>query len=297
MENKILGIADQPDLLLKSKKPAGHCSDQVLLKNNYLSEFFTKSDKEKVLRNLGIFDIINNITDTGYITEKKLQKLLEDYLKKEKIGDSPEDIDNIVYNNDDYPDVKTLHDALDLLLYKDLTMTINISPQIAEKGDTVEQVVITWDYNKKVKSQTLYSSDYLGGISIENDSRSLTVNKDIKTDCSFKISGSDNKKTVEGTVSLKFYPGIYYGSGIDQPDMSTIQKTLRANRYCTVTVNASSGQYIWIFLPQEYGNPTFTVGGFSGGFYKSGTIKHKETTYNIWRSDNHSLGNTTINIS
>lgn len=297
MENRILGIADQPDLLLKSKRPAKHCSDQVLLKNNYLSEFFTKSDKEKVLRNLGILDIINNVTDTGYITEKELSKLLEDYLKKEKVGDKPEDIDNIVYDNEDYPDIKTLHDALDLLLYKELTITINISPQIAEKGTTVSPVVITWDYNKNVKSQTMYNSDYPGGISLDNDIRSLTVQGETKTDRSFKIVGSDGRKTVEGQVSINFYPGIYYGNGVEQPDMSNIKKTIRANRYCSVTVNAGTGEYIWIFLPQGYGNPTFTVGGFSGGFYKAGTAQRNGTDYNVWRSDNHSLGNTTINIS
>jgi hypothetical protein len=30
------------------------CTEQPLLKRNYLSEFFTKSEKEKVLKNLGI---------------------------------------------------------------------------------------------------------------------------------------------------------------------------------------------------------------------------------------------------
>lgn len=297
MKNKILGIIDSPDLVLKSKVPPKPCVNQILTKENYLSEFLTKEDKRKVLENLGIYSIIQQFIEKDEISEKKFKELLQDYLKKEKEGDTPENVDDIIYINEDYPDVKTLRDALDLLLYKDLSITITISPQIAEKGDSVTSVVVTWNYNKEVKNQTLYSSDYPGGISIDSDARNLTVSQPITENRTFKISGTDGKKTVEGSVSIVFYAGIYYGSGIDQPEMSAISKTLRGNRNCTITTNAGTGQYIWIFLPQEYGNPTFTVNGFSGGFQNIGTIDYKVTKYNIWRSDNHSLGNTTINIS
>ena len=58
MKNKILGIIDSPDLVLKSKVPPKPCVNQILTKENYLSEFLTKEDKRKVLENLGIYSII-----------------------------------------------------------------------------------------------------------------------------------------------------------------------------------------------------------------------------------------------
>ena len=42
--------------------PPHKCKNQVLLKNNYLSEFFTKADREKVLKNLGITEVLTTIT-------------------------------------------------------------------------------------------------------------------------------------------------------------------------------------------------------------------------------------------
>ena len=50
-----------------------NCDYQNLLKGNYLSEFYTKSDKEKVLDNLGIMPTIKNIQTSVGINSKKIE--------------------------------------------------------------------------------------------------------------------------------------------------------------------------------------------------------------------------------
>ena len=63
------------------------------------------------------------------------------------------------------------------------------------------------------------------------------------------------------------------------------------------TVDAKDNEYIWFLIPTVLGTPTFTVGIFSGGFYKYAETTYKNISYSIYRSDNHSLGKTTINLS
>lgn len=50
-----------------------NCDYQNLLKGNYLSEFYTKSDKEKVLDNLGIMPTIKNIQTSIDINSEKIE--------------------------------------------------------------------------------------------------------------------------------------------------------------------------------------------------------------------------------
>lgn len=75
----------------------------------------------------------------------------------------------------------------------------------------------------------------------------------------------------------------------------------------TFVVNADqAGEYIWFAfrdqLQTDDGNPTFTVGGFPGGFTDKGTVSHTNDsgfteTYRLWRSDNAALGSTTVVVT
>ena len=125
MKNNIFGIPKQEGILL-TKEQNNSCYDQVLKKKNFLSEFYTKSEKQQALKNLGVFNEMEFIYNR-----------FNNYLKKEKTGDNPTNIDNIVYYNRDYPELKTLRQVIDYLLYNTLTVSINITPNIAEIGDTI----------------------------------------------------------------------------------------------------------------------------------------------------------------
>ncbi len=216
-----------------------------------------------------------------------VQTQLDNTLKK----NSTETSTLIPYSNEGYSDITNIQEALDKALYVDLTISISASPNICELGDTLNTVTITWNYNKSnIKEQTL------GGIKIDSSIRSYTLNDLIST-AIVKVTGNDGTKEASGTATVNFYPGIYYGHGTIQPDTSSMSKLLQSSRKCSITINASTNEYIWILLPTSYGTPTFTVGGFSGGFQKADVINYKVTEYTVWKSDNHSLGNTTINIT
>lgn len=106
----ILGTYESSKTVLSSKQQFS-CKSTYLLKQNYLSEFQTKSEKEKVLRNLGIInnripintawgEIIGNITD---------QKDLDIFLKKNEVQ-------NLQYTNLTYSSIFNVKEALDQAL-------------------------------------------------------------------------------------------------------------------------------------------------------------------------------------
>lgn len=288
----LLGVYNTGNNILTPRQSEQQsCKHQVLLKENFLSEFFTKSEKRKVLQNLGVNSTVQWGEIGGYIeNQTDLLRKLKDYILKETNQDKA--VQQILYSNEAYPNITTLEQALDVALYQDLTISVKISPSVAESGDSIENVLLTWSYNKSnIKQQAIDNT------TIDPNIRQLELEGPIVSSTTKKVVGNDGIKTVTGQATLNFYPGIYYGSGISQPPIQSMEKVLLPSRSCRITVNAEQNEYIWILLPINYGDPTFTVGGFSGGFQKVGSTSYKITNYNIWRSDNHSLGNTTINIS
>ena len=288
----LLGAYNTGDNILTPRQSEQQsCKHQVLLKENFLSEFFTKSEKRKVLQNLGVNSTVEWGEIGGYIeNQTDLLRKLKDYILKETNQDKA--VQQILYSNEAYPNITTLEQALDVALYQDLTISVKVSPSVAESGDSIENVLLTWSYNKSnIKQQAIDNT------TIDPNIRQLELEGPIVSSTTKKVVGNDGTKTVTGQATLNFYPGIYYGSGISQPPIQSMEKVLLPSRSCRITVNAEQNEYIWILLPINYGDPTFTVGGFSGGFQKVGSTSYKITNYNIWRSDNHSLGNTTIDIS
>lgn len=288
----LLGVYNTGNNILTPRQSEQQsCKHQVLLKENFLSEFFTNSEKRKVLQNLGVNSTVEWGEIGGYIeNQTDLLRKLKDYILKETNQDKA--VQQILYSNEAYPNITTLEQALDVALYQDLTISVKISPSVAESGDSIENVLLTWSYNKSnIKQQTIDNT------TIDPNIRQLELEGPIVSSTTKKVVGNDGTKTVTGQATLNFYPGIYYGSGISQPPIQSMEKVLLPSRSCRITVNAEQNEYIWILLPINYGDPTFTVGGFSGGFQEVGSTSYKITNYNIWRSDNHSLGNTTINIS
>jgi len=70
----------------------------------------------------------------------------------------------------------------------------------------------------------------------------------------------------------------------------------------TFNVNAGTGEYIYISFPSSFGTPTFYVGGFEGGISFLETVSFINaygitTNYDIYKSDNASLGSTTVVVS
>ena len=260
--------------------------DQALLKGNYLSEFKTNTDKNKVLKNLGIVNpkwgnIEGNIEDQKDLMDK-LKTSVVDNITSEKVS----------YDNNDYPELSNVKKALDQLLHKDLNVSISVNPSHAEKGNSIDKVTFSWTYNKSnITYQKFDNQD------IDKSIRSFIVTGPITSTIRKTIIGSDGTQQVQATGNLIFYNAIYYINSINQPSFEECNKQLVNSRSGVFTVIARDNEYIWFLIPSELGKPTFTVGIFSGGFYKYAETTYKGITYNIYRSDNHSLGTTTINLS
>lgn len=275
-------------VLIPKQQESQLCKHQILLKENFLSEFLTKSEKQKVIQNLGLSTTIEWGKIKGYIEQQKdLIEVLSKFISKE----TEQAAQQILYSNDEYPNIKTLKDALDVLLYKDLTISVNITPNIAELGDTVENALLTWTYNKaNIKQQTV------DNMNIDKDIRQLALDRPITSTITKKISGNDGTKIVSDSATLNFYPGIYYGTGLTQPLISSMQRLLLPSRACNITTSVKENECIWILLPTNYGVPTFIIDGITCNFQNIGTTCYKITNYTIWRSDNYSANNVTISI-
>jgi len=187
---------------------------------------------------------------------------------------------------------------LDELLYKAITINnFSISKSTAELGEKLIGLILSWSYNKTPIYQKL------DNVLIDNELRKYTIEKEISSNTSFKLEVSDGKTTVNKTASINFYNGRYYGVSnsetYDSDFILSLNKTLTNSRACNFTVNCGPGQYIFFAIPTRFGTPTFTVGGFSGGFNKINTINFVNKfgyseSYDIWKSTNSNLGNTTV---
>ena len=187
---------------------------------------------------------------------------------------------------------------LDELLYKAITITsFNISKSIAELGEIVANLKLTWSYSKDPVLQKLDNNI------LENNNREYIIDSDIVTNRTFRLEVNDGKTTVNKTVAINFYNGRYYGvyspGSNDSDFILTLNKTLTNSRACSFTVDCGQGQYIFFAIPTRFGTPTFTVGGFTGGFIKAQTLDFENKfgyveSYDIWKSENSNLGNITV---
>lgn len=197
----------------------------------------------------------------------------------------------------------TVADALDDLLYKAIAIesfTSNVGTQ--EKGATVADVTLTWKLNKTPESLTL-DNEPLGTSETQKvlSGQSITANK------TWTLKATDDREaTAQKSVTIQFLNGVYYGKGtvtttegVNNEFVLGLTKKLQASRAGTWTVNAGEGEFIYFAIPSSMGTPTFTVGGFDGGFTKLHTFEftnsqgHSEN-YDVWKSENANLGNTTV---
>lgn len=169
-----------------------------------------------------------------------------------------------------------------------------------EIGSTVTDILLSWSLNKKAKVLTLDDE------SLEpTDTSKQLLEQNIKTNKTWTLKAEDEKGAVSTkTTSLSFLNGIYWGASSSQDTYDNtfvlgLTKALQGSKGKVFTVNAGEGQFIFYAVPTRYGDVSFNVGGFDGGFSKVATIEftnasgYKEN-YDIYKSDNANLGNTTV---
>lgn len=199
----------------------------------------------------------------------------------------------------------TVKQALDDLLYTAINITsFSNNQNTVEMGRTIDTVNLTWAINKTPIELTL------DGASIDVSLRAKTVeNAGIKTDKTWTLVATDdrNAKSTK-TTNVLFRNGIYYGTGnasgdaINDAFVAGLKKELSNSRARTFNVTAATGDYIYYILPARLGTPKFKVGGFDGGFSLVKTFDYNNPSgysesYNVYRSDNASLGAQAVTVS
>lgn len=188
--------------------------------------------------------------------------------------------------------------------YEPITInTFSNNRGTVEMGSTVTDVTLTWDINKTPTELTLDGEP----VTVTDESKQLT-GQTITQNKTYTLIAKDEKDaTSQKTTSITFLNGVYWGakeapSAIDSVFILTLTKGLQGNKSKTFTVNAAANQYIYYAVPSRYGEVSFNVGGFDGGFTKVQTLDFENASgytesYDVYRSDNASLGNTTVKCS
>lgn len=270
------------------------------------SDFCNVIDDEMELRSNGRY--IRTIWKSGdLISSPRLNKIeeaieyLDGRLSTFITDDDLINVEAIQYDNESHDNIRTVKDALDKLLYVELSISLTSNTStVLEKGRLVNGVIINWTYSKRIISQLL------DGVPIDLNTRSYLYNSTLTSDKRFTLTASDVSKTFSKDISFNFYNGVYWGTSSNTTYNDTfimnLSKELRSNRNKTFSVNCMENEYIYYCIPTNYGTPTFTVGGFTGGFNKVSTIQFRNSygyteSYDIYKSTNSNLGNTTVVVS
>lgn len=209
--------------------------------------------------------------------------------------------DDIMYGD------KTLTEILGQLLY--------VAPQITsftnnvntvEVGQTITTVTFNWKLNKEMTSVTLNDNPQSTGTT----GTATLSDQNITSNTTYTLKANDGTNTVTKTTSINFQNKVYWGIGTvtesDGADSAFVLglsgSSFATSVARTFTVEAGEGQYIYFAAPASFGNATFKVGGFEGGFDLLTTFNFTnasggEASYNVYKSSNANLGNTTVEVS
>ena len=197
--------------------------------------------------------------------------------------------------------IVTIQDALDKLLY--IPLTINLSSNVSttlEKGYTVNNISFSWSYNKNIVSQKFNNID------LDTSIRKYEYDLPFNSNKSFKLEANDGKSNFNKSIGFSFLNGRYWGvsssNNYNSNFILNLSKELVENKSKTFTVNCGENQYIFYCVPSRLGTCSFKVGGFEGGFNKVSTIQFTNSNgytenYDIYKSTNSNLGNTTVVVS
>jgi hypothetical protein len=190
------------------------------------------------------------------------------------------------------------------LLYEAISITsFTNNVNTVELGSTVTSVTLNWKTNKRPTTLTLDGATLDTSLLTHTYSGlSLTGGK------SYTLAVTDERNaSATKSTSISFLNGVYYGvlnSGatVDSAAILSLTRSLQSSKSKTFTTTAGDGQYIVYAVPRRYGTPAFNVGGFDGGFHLETSIAFTNAsgyteTYDVYFSDNLSLGETTVKAS
>lgn len=142
------------------------------------------------------------------------------------------------------------------------------------------------------------------------DGPAINRGREVGESVTFRLSATISGGTHTKDATLTYVNERIWGvSAVDIDDGTKIDtfraaqsKELSNALAKTFAVTAGSGEYIYYLIRSALGTPTFTVGGFEGGFALNATVSWPNARgftedFDVWRSDNPSLGATTVVVT
>ena len=197
---------------------------------------------------------------------------------------------------------------VDDLNYKKITInSLTATNSSNEIGTTVSQTNVAWTLSKEPKTIKIkFGSETEEELETSARSKSY-IGKTITANTTITLTVTDERDAVvTKSVTISFQPKVYWGvsqkTSFETADiLGLASNTLASSRARTISVNAGAGEYIVYAIPSSFGTPTFNVGGFEDGFVEASTISLENAqgytqNYDVWRSVNAGLGQTSVTI-
>lgn len=181
--------------------------------------------------------------------------------------------------------------------------SFSVNQSSLEIGDTFENAIFTFSANDTIANAKLYDSyNDITRLNITSPYLyDMNITRTIASSCNFTLTATDNNNvTTTRSTSISWSPRRYFGSS-NIYNLANLSSELSNEISKTFTANCGVGQYIYYIIPTSFGTPIFWVNGFQGGFileqYIDITNSYGVTlNYQIWKSENHSLGTTTVTV-
>ena len=202
----------------------------------------------------------------------------------------------------------TVKDALDNLNYVPVSVkSFSNNVNVAENGATITDVTLNWSLGG-VPTEVKIGDE---AQAVGNTGSKVLTKQTITKNTSWTLTAKDARnKTVSANTGISFKNKKYWGVGkpanADAVDSAFILglsgKAFADNARGDFSVNAADGNFIFFAVPASFGDsPAFFVGGFEGGFslYKTFDFINASgatVSYNVFKSTNADLGNTTVTV-
>jgi hypothetical protein len=187
------------------------------------------------------------------------------------------------------------------------------STAAVEVGAAVNTPAFTATHNRTPTALTLTNNDNAESKNVVGTPTTFTSSQNYtkttnNASVTFTLTGSDGISGDVRATTIAWRPRLYWGIGATGGNSEAFiealaSSALQSSRVGSFTVNATGSNKIYWAAPTSYGTPTFTVGGFEGGFtLVSSTISVTNVNgvtqnYQLWESDVAGLGSTTVVVS
>lgn len=289
-ENKTFALSSS-----LSKVATSGLYDDLLRKPNILDIESIKKELAEVA-STGEYSDLNGLPDIPTV-ESILSQITIDNIEISEVGKTGK-YEDIIGVPDYDSQINNLIKQINEIQNPFDVTSFTINPSVAERGSSIN-IILSWQYTRDIINQCI------NGNVVDIELRSKTY-ENITSDTTYTLKGiSETNIEKTKSVSIKFYNGIYYGKSnsttYDSDLINSLTKVLSDTKARSITVSAGENEFIYYCIPSRLGVPTFFVGGFEGGFDKVSTISFTNSSnysenYDIYKSSNSNLGNTTITI-